>query len=70
MVQLALEIPEELDARLAARCKRFRLKKSAEVRLALRRHLDYPPASSPPLPDTAKANGRPAARSKRKRKRS
>jgi hypothetical protein len=52
MVQIAVEIPEDLHARLAERCERLNLKKSDEVRLALRRHLDHPPAdASPPLPD-------------------
>ena len=68
-VQLGLEIPEELDRRLRERCQRLRLKLTDEVRLALRRHLDYPPAASPPLPDAAPVNGAAAAAAKRKRKR-
>jgi hypothetical protein len=52
-VQLGLEIPEDLDRRLRERCQRLSLKLTDEVRLALRRHLDYPPPddASPPLPD-------------------
>jgi hypothetical protein len=52
MVQIAVEIPQDIHARLVERCERLYLKKSDEVRLALRRHLDHPPADvSPPLPD-------------------
>ena len=52
MVQLGVEIPVDLYSRLLDRCDRLGLKKSDEVRLALRRHLDYPPPDVvPSLPD-------------------
>jgi hypothetical protein len=59
-VQLALEIPEELDARLRERCARVGAKLTDEVRLAIRRHLDYPPPDAvPPLGDAAPAADAP-----------
>jgi hypothetical protein len=52
MVQLALEIPADLDRRLRERCKRVGSKASAEVRLALRRPLNHlPPDEAPPFGD-------------------
>jgi hypothetical protein len=51
-VQLAVELPLELDARLRERCARVGAKLTDEVRLAIRRHLDYPPPDAvPPLGD-------------------
>ena len=48
MVQLGLEIPEELNERLRAYCKKRGSKLSDELRLAIRRHLDHPPADVSP----------------------
>jgi hypothetical protein len=59
MTQLGVEIPDELFARLKERCERLGLKRADEVRLAIRRHLDYPPPDVvPALPD-AEPKGKP-----------
>jgi hypothetical protein len=61
MTQLGVDIPNELSARLRDYCHSRGSKLADEVRLAIRRHLDYPPAdTSPPLPDAARPRvGRP-----------
>ncbi len=59
---LYLEIPDELDDALRARCASVGTRMSDEVRLALRRHLAYPPPPEtiPPLDDAPKLRrGRP-----------
>jgi hypothetical protein len=52
-VGLYVELSEGLDARLRAYCERIGSGVAEQVRLALERHLAYPPAETvpPPLPD-------------------
>jgi hypothetical protein len=53
-VPLFVEIPTALDRQLRERCRSHGLKLADEVRLAIRRHLAFPPADLlPMLPDAA-----------------
>jgi hypothetical protein len=48
---LYLELPDELDNQLRDHCRRADSRVADEVRLAIRRHLAYPPPpQTPPLP--------------------
>lgn len=51
LIPLFVELSPELDGRLRDYCKERGARIADEVRMAIRRHLDYPPAESPPLPD-------------------
>jgi hypothetical protein len=62
-----LEIPVELSDQLREHCRRIGASITDEVRLAIRRHLAYPPptdAPPPMLPDAAPRPRRPAKRKK------
>ena len=56
-VGLYVELPEALNEELRAYCERTGSGVAEQVRLAIRRHLTYPPAPEPPpvLPDCGPA---------------
>jgi hypothetical protein len=58
---VTVDLPYGLNDRLRDHCARQGTSLSYEVRLAIRRHLAYPPAEGdvPPLPDGVRPHGRP-----------
>lgn len=67
MRALYVELPADLDERLRTFCDQVGKKVADQVRVAIRRHLDYPPPQLdvPPLPDVASGN---AAQKKHRRR--
>ena len=57
-----VDLPRDLDAALRARCAATGTRVSSEIRLAIARHLAYPPPPAPelaPLPTVTAKRGRP-----------
>ena len=55
---ISIDIPDDLDAELRAYCAAIGSKVTAEIRLAIKRHLQYPPARETPKLPTDKSGGR------------